>query len=241
MGKFSIWRNYYVRLVTNFFSVALTLFCFIYIFVVISMGNTFIAETTFVETLSEQMVYDLAADGRIGPAVEAGIEGLTNELAQAERVLGGLIIVWIAVLGLTMFHALLLLNTQRILNGGQFCISAYWVIGIALLYIYSIQTIWSEGLVAGILQIIGLLILISILPVIYAVKHFLLNRDTILGNRGQWYFLSCTLPIIGSIVVLNKFKKDINMLVLPIEYEEINETNTDYEIEDLSQFDDNAV
>lgn len=202
-----LWANKYAKTIVNTLSVIATVFVFAYNIAIIPMGTGFInnaLEYTFNPVVIE---YGITSDM------------FYEDFESARLLIQSATPLLLFIATFSMLHNLLELNVQRVIIRGKSTISSYWTVGIVVAYVYGFQMIWLNNIGAGIIPLLASLVLSGTLPLIYAIKHFIIYRQSFDGAVGRWLALARFLPTLGSILVLFRFKKHLKYLIFPAEEE----------------------
>ena len=193
-----IWFNKYARIAVNAISVSLTLFLVAYTFVVVSMGTSIVGG---------------AIVGTVAPEMEP------DDLAIVETIIS-VIPLFLGWLSISILHGMMDINLQRVLTKGERNIASYWAVGMASAYIVGVQSIWSQGIGAGLTLVFGAFLLSAVMPIVYSIKTYIFLRRTKTKGKGTWIALSRFVPIAGPIFSIIKFRQDIKYLILLKDEEE---------------------
>ena len=102
-------------------------------------------------------------------------------------------------------NTLVVLNVLRVLGKGRGYTSSYWIIAAIMIAPFS-----------GVITSLPLIFIITgIATIVYAVKHWQEYSLVGLGKRKKWILLMIFLPIVGCLIAIYKFRKDIKYLLIP--------------------------
>jgi len=102
-------------------------------------------------------------------------------------------------------NCFVVLNVLRVIGKGRGYVASYWIVGITVFFFFSgaIATLPFSFLAA------------ATVTVAYSIKHATEYRLVGLSKRRKWIALIFFVPIIGGIIALIKYRRDIKYLLLP--------------------------